>query len=734
LGFFQPHFFIFSLSPTPWAAERGDNARPTVRAERIRDGALKIDGRLDEPEWKVAQPATDFVQSVPDERQPASEKTEVRVLYDAENLYIGAFCFLKDARNLRVYTYGRDFSTTTTDTFEMAIDAFFDKRNALVLTTNHLGGTLDTEIGDDGATININWEGVWYVRTSIGDEGWYAEYAIPFRTLRYRSTAGEQAWGINFGRRVRYRNELSNCSFVPRLFWLAKVSMAGTLTGLKDLPRERNLKVTPFVVGGFSSSRTPTSEGSSSIDTDADFDGGVDVKYGIGNNLALDLTVRPDFSNVEADAQQVNLTRFSLFFPEKRPFFLENSSISTIQLTRRGVSVTRFASSDPYDLIPFFSGSIGLSSSGQPLPVHGGARLTGRIRGGLDIGLLNIYTADEGGYRSESFTVGRVKKKILGSSSVGFLITDRRELSGGSFNRLVGSDARFRFFRYLDISGLYMATDDSLNKKGETAYSSAVSWSSPFLETYASYLNIDDNFNPAMGYVPRRRIKKTSGALALHPYVGRFAIQEYSPFIRMEYLDDQQDSVAAKLRTEGLNISFLDGASMQISHSSEFERLKQPFFVGKGVVIPRGDFTYGFWTGSYSSDGSRRISGSAGFEVGDFYAGTKKTVRGGLTVHPNEHLVAALQYSRNTVQQPANSFDSDLASLQADWGFSPTMFFSAFIQYNSFVNQFSTNLRFNWIYRPLSNLFVSYNEVRDSVSQTIIDRVFSIKFTRLFQF
>jgi hypothetical protein len=172
----------------------------------------------------------------------------------------------------------------------------------------------------------------------------------------------------------------------------------------------------------------------------------------------------------------------------------------------------------------------------------------------------------------------------------------------------------------------------------------------------------------------------------------------------------------------------------QISHSSEFECLKQPFYVGKGVVIPPGDYPYGFWTGSYSSDGSRRIAGSAGFEVGDFYAGTKKTVNGGITVHPNEHLVAGFQYSRNMVRQPANSFDSNLASLQADYGFSPTMFFSACIQYNSFVNQFSTNLRFNWIYRPLSNLYVTYNDVRDSVTQNVIDRVFSIKFTRLFQF
>jgi len=170
-----------------------------VRAERIQDGALKIDGHLDEPEWKLAQPATDFIQSVPDERQPATEKTEVRVLYDSENLYIGASCFLKDARNIRVYKYGRDFSTTTTDTFEMAIDAFHDMRNALIMTTNPLGGTLDTESGDDSATINVNWEGVWYVRTSIDEEGWYAEYAIPFKTLRYRSTAGEQTWGINLG-------------------------------------------------------------------------------------------------------------------------------------------------------------------------------------------------------------------------------------------------------------------------------------------------------------------------------------------------------------------------------------------------------------------------------------------------------------------------------------------------------------------------------------------------------
>ena len=707
---------------------------PTMKAERIQDGSIKIDGKLDETVWALAKPATDFMQTVPDERQPSTEKTEVRILYDSQNVYVGASCFLKNPENIRYYSYDRDFSVNASDTFEIAMDTFFDRRNSLNFVTNPLAAMLDSESGDDGGTVNSNWDGVWFVKTSIDDKGWYAEFAIPLRTLRYKNGGDEQTWGINFARRIRHRSEQSVWSFIPRPFNVLKISFAGTLTGLNNLPSERNLKVTPFLVGGFSSKPAQAQDTSALLDNHLDFDGGVDVKYGIGNNLALDLTLRPDFSNVEADAQQVNLTRFSLFFPEKRPFFLENASIYSIQLTRRGISTRSQSSGDPYDLIPFFSRSIGLSAAGQPLPVQGGARLTGRIRGGFDVGVLNMYTGDEGEYRAESYTVARVRKKILGGSNFGFLMTDRRALDGSSFNRLVGTDARFRFFRFLDLSGLYMAMEDSANKKDQSAYSSAVSWYSPSWDAFASHTNIGDNFNPGMGFVPRRGIKKTAGGFALHPYVGRFSIREYSPFIRIEYLEDQQGSVATKLRTEGLSLTFLNSATLQVSHNFEFERLSKPFNVGKGVVIPPGDYPYEFWAGSYSSDSIRKISGTAGFEVGDFYAGTKKTFTGGLTVRPTSHLISTLNYSRNMVRQPVNSFDSDLVSLDAGYGFSPTMFFSAFIQYNTFANQFSTNLRFNWIYRPLSNLYITYNEVRDSVTQNISDRMFSIKFTRLFQF
>ena len=704
-----------------------------MRAVRIPDGSIKIDGELDEQVWQTAEPAKDFVQSEPDTNQPSTERTEVRALYDSSNLYLGAWCYVKDRRTVTYFEYFRDFNPSNTDTFEIVIDTFYDKRNSVAFVSNPLGATWDAEFSNNGGVMNQAWEVVWHIKSRVTDEGFFLEFAIPFRSLRYKQASGEQVWGINFQRRIRHRVEHAYWSMVPRPFILPRMSLAGTLTGLQNLPKVRNLKITPYGLAGFTT--TPPDPGASptaTSTTKVDYNGGVDVKYGLGNNLTLDLTLNPDFSNVEADVQQVNLTRFNLFFPERRGFFLENSTIFDIRRTRKGNGGQVISAG--FDLIPFFSRTIGLSALGQPLTVLGGARLTGRVRGGFDVGLLNIHTGEDQGQQGESFTVVRTRKKLLENSEIGFILTDRQTRDSPRFNRLVGTDVHFQLKRYLDLSGLLMVTDDEQTKDSQRSYSLAASWRDSFWEWDAGVIDIGDNFNPGMGFVPRRGIRKFTGGFAVHPRLDRFGIREYSPFIREDYILDQENVVATKLLEAGIEVTFQNAAVLQLAHAGSFERLQEPFFIGKGVVIPQGDCRFDNWSAYYGWDTSRRISGSVGIEDGSFYGGTKRTYSTGIAFRPNEHLTTSLNYSRNLIDQPGGSFTSDLVGLQIDYGFSPTQFFNAFIQYNTFANQFNTNLRFNIIHHPLSNLFVTYNDIRDTRDLGRVNRVLAIKFTQLLQF
>jgi hypothetical protein len=703
-----------------------------MQAVHIDDGLVRVDGNLEEAAWRSAVPATGFVQSVPDTRKPSSEKTDVRVLYDSANLYIGAWCFVKDPKTIRFYEFFRDFGVYNTDTFEIALDTFHDGRNCFAFATNPLGAMLDIEYSNNGGSSNRNWDAVWAVQAVIGEDGYFVEVAIPFRSLRYPKRDGEQVWGINFQRRIRHRNEQSFWSFVPRPFSVPRISFAGDLTGLRDLPRTRNLKMTPYVLGGFTSS--PSADSGAS-ETEISRGAGADLKYGIGNALTLDVTVNPDFSNIGADVQQVNLTRFDLFFPERRPFFLENATMFEIRRTRRGNGIPgAYGSGASLDLIPFFSRTIGLSSNGTPLPVWGGARMTGRLKGGLDVGVLNIHTrADESG-AGEDFTVVRTRKKFFSNSDVGFILTDRETQGSGRFGRLVGTDFHLQFARYLDLSGLFMSTRDSSTVGTHNAWSLAASWRSSFWDWDAGCLDIDDEFNPSMGFVPRRGIRKNTAGFSIHPRLDRVSIREYAPYIRTDYILDQENVLATRLVSTGVGLIFRNGSTLDLSRDGSFERLAKTFTVGGRIPIPKGDYGYENWKAAYTSDISRRVSANFGFERGDFYAGTKRTGSTGVTVHANEHLTTIATYSHNRVRQPNGRFSSHLVGLRVDCGFSPKMFFNGFIQYNSLSRQFNTNLRFDLIHHPLSNLYITYSDVRDTLNLPRTTRILAIKFTQMLQF
>ncbi|UCF37745.1 MAG: carbohydrate binding family 9 domain-containing protein, partial [Acidobacteriota bacterium] len=414
-----------------------------VSAAQIEEGRIEIDGILDEAEWELVEPASDFTQNEPLQGRPSTERTEVRVLYDDKNLYIGAYCFDSEGSSgLISKELKRDFSPRDSDVFQVVLDTFNDNRNGFVFGVNPRGAKRDMQVGGDGQSFNSEWDAIWHVRTMITDAGWQAEFAIPFRSLRF-GPGEEQFWGINFDRRIRRKSEVAQWAPVPQPYFAYRVSLAGSLNGVSDVRQGRNLYVKPYL-------SAPIVRGEND-DVDFKPDAGLDVKYGLTSGLTLDLTLNTDFSQVEADDAQINFSRFSLFFPEKREFFLENRDIFDFGSTgvRTGGRRRRGGLSRPgNDLVPFFSRRIGIEDE-RLVPILGGGRVTGRA-GPYRLGFISMQTARFEEIPSTNFTIARLRRDVFQSSDIGVIFVNKNE-AGDDFNRTYGVDANFRFFDYLEV-------------------------------------------------------------------------------------------------------------------------------------------------------------------------------------------------------------------------------------------------------------------------------------------
>ncbi|HSR43555.1 MAG TPA: DUF5916 domain-containing protein, partial [Longimicrobiales bacterium] len=411
--------FLACLASRPLAAQTGEGVperrdehdrsgypitvetapRPAASAARV-PGRIVLDGVLDEPGWRAAEAITDFIQSTPRTGYPATERTEVRIVYDDANLYVGAELYDSHPDGIVHQYMDQDFETHDEDVFAISLDTFLDRRNAFLFLINPNGAVKDIQAFDNSRNMNIAWEGVVEVETRIHDGGWTVEMAIPLTTLRFRPDTPVQAWGLQLMRRIRRKAEDSYWAPVDIRTRVHKMSRAGTLTGLRDLQAGRNLTVKPYALAARSAGSALEAR-----DRGGEMDGGLDLKYGVTPRLTLDLTLRTDFSQVEVDQEQVNLTRFGLFFPEKRDFFMENAGIFTFgDLTERSYRL----GASTRDFTLFHSRRIGLDD-GRPVPILGGGRLTGRV-GEFELGLLNMQTEESGALSPENFTVARLRR------------------------------------------------------------------------------------------------------------------------------------------------------------------------------------------------------------------------------------------------------------------------------------------------------------------------------------
>ena len=692
-----------------------------VHAERISE-RINIDGRLDEPAWQRAKPAGDFVQWEPHPEAAASERTEVRFLYDEDNLYVGARCWDSDPHHLTVHELKQDFESREEDVLAILIDSLHDEQSGFSFWTNPAGARRDVQIFQDDAQRSVDWDGVWNVKVSVDEAGWTAEFVIPFKTLRF-SQATEQEWGLNMLRRVKRKNEDSYWSPLPRRYRTMRPSMSGTIEDLQGIRQGRNLKIKPYGIA------STTQVAANQLARNNKFNGGVDAKYGLTPSQTLDLTYRTDFSQVEADQQQVNLTRFNISFPEKREFFLENSGVFGVA---GGGSSSAAGSAN---VVPFFSRRIGLSAAGMPIPIVGGARLSGTT-GSYDVGFLAMKTEALGLVPSNNFVVGRLRKNFLAGSSVGAMVTSRDSTRSGDDNQLYGIDTLLRFFdRKLDVSAYLLGTETPGREGDSQARLFDAAWRDDNFTVVGRYETVQPDFNPEVGFVRRGDMTHYLGEGSWQPRPrNRTRIRNYELGFGADLFQDPAGRTETEEQTLSAGIAFQDSSGLAFAATNTFDRLTEPFPIQRTVIIPAGDYQYQRVSLDYSSNRGRGLSGNVKLGAGEFWDGRSWSADGGIELRPNYHLDLNLTFGRNQVHLPEGDFSTTLLGLRFLYAFTSNAFFNSFLQYNATTNEFSANTRFNIIHRPLSDLYVVYNEQRSTVSRALVGRGVTVKFTNLFDF
>jgi hypothetical protein len=695
---------------------------------------ITLDGVLDDEAWISAEPATDFVQAEPHEGQAATERTTVRLLFDRDALYVGVRCDDAMASSLIVNDIRKDFTPGEQDTFEVLLDTFADRRNGFVFATNPAGAKSDTQIANEGRDVNTSWDAVWSVATKVDANGWSAEMRIPFKTLRFERGEG-RIWGANFSRRIRRKNEVDYWSPVPRVYNLYRAGLAGTLTGLGDVSQGHNLRIKPWV-GGNSTRAVGGGE------FDPASHAGLDVKYGVTPSLTLDVTVKPDFAQAEADEQQVNLTQFSLFFPEKREFFLENSGMFYFgDIPRESrLGNARFAPPEE-EMLLFFSRRIGLTDSGQEIPIAAGGRLTGRA-GRTGVGLMTIQTQQEGARDGDNYTVLRARRDVLRNSDIGAIFLSR--LSSGlssDRNQVAGVDANFRFVKALSINGFLARSFTPGVAGGEMSGKGSIVWNDNFLHTQYSLLSVGDNFRDDVGFIKRQGVRKhfVDFGIRFRPeWWRKFGVRELHPHTRYNIYTDQSNAKVSHTNHVAMAWFFERGGYMEVQWNPRFERIVVPFKVRTDQSFAIGSYAWNEYALELETNHSRKVSGSALITTGGFWNGTQNTIKGGVIYRPSYQLTfdIALQRSDITLPQPMHDFVTNLVTSRIGYAFNTRTFLDTLLQYNTDLKQFSANIRFDLIHRPLSDLFVVYNEQRLTDVPTPINagRGLIVKYTHMLAF
>ena len=693
------------------------------------DEQIRLDGRLDESVWSGPPAASDFVQAEPREGEPATEATEVWVAYDSDHLYVAAY--LHDRADPVVTDIKKDFVESSQDVFQVILDTFRDRRNGYVFVTNAEGARGDKQVANEGREINASWDAVWDVETQRVADGWTLEMRIPFRALRFDPDSDR--WGVNFGRILRRNNEVAYWAPIPRAYTFYRLSLAGDLNRLPRATGGRDLRVKPFVLG---STVRPTGGDSFANNSEV----GVDVKYRLTEGLTLDVTANPDFAQVEADVQRVNLTQFSLFFQEKREFFLENSGLFYVGDAARNLRV-RLTPTPDEDLLLFFSRRIGINDAGQAVPIQGGVRLTGQAAG-LVVGGLWMRTDDLGGAPGSDWAVLRLRKNVLRGSDVGGIVMTRNGVGvDGDFNHVYGLDTYIRFPGEVDWSTYVVRSDAPGMSDGQYAWRTSINREGNFNHIKAGVMELGDGFTNDLGFFKRTGVRKYFIDWGVRPRPESFrsvGIREIHPHIVWNYYEDLDGFIVAKRLHSGVTFFLESGGNIQLASDKSTEVITSPFQIDRRIdPIPVGRHDWTTLVLSGATDASRRISANYRGTVGGLWSGSQRSVSGGVTVRPSYRFRTTVSLSRTSadLDLPDASFVKTFVTTRANYSFNKNMFVDALVQYDPATELINSNIRFNLIHRPLSDVFLVWNEQRFETGEGIRPgRSLTLKVTQMVAF
>ncbi len=717
-------FFCLAVS----AQNKGttyEGDRPSMKAVKI-ESAPEIDGEvLNDALWQAIPQYSDMIQTQPNFGYPASERTDIRIAYTDDTFYLSVVCHDARPSELVVSDARRDADLDNTDAFIFILDTYKDGQNGFIFGTNSQGVEYDAQVDNEGqgnnnvnrqqgGTIggfNLNWDASWVVQTQVGEFGWSAEFAIPLRTIRFQSG---KDWGINFRRNIRKTNEIVYWAPIPLGFSINRLSLAGTLTDL-DLRSPGNLKVIPYVLGKFEKDYEQT-------DPSLDFspDAGGDIKYSITPSLTLDVTYNTDFAQVEVDDQQVNLDRFNLFFPEKRAFFLENAGL--------------FSVGSPGEVDLFFSRRIGIGSEGNLVPIIGGARLSGKLNR-TNVGLLSMFTEDvaDAGIEKNNFSVARVNHEFKGRSALGAVFVNRSGLENSDdFNRTAAIDGKLGLGNKARLSGFYARTYDPNDTINAHAYKMQADYLWNNLEMRVAYTEVGQGFNPEVGFLLRSAFRKPE-AFVLYRYRPKkenSKILELRPHITYRgywNFDGFQETGFLHLDNHW---EFKSGLEIHTGMNLTTEGVVNAFEISEGVIVPAGTYDHTEAQVVFFTNRSKPLSINVRSVMGGSFGGSRYLNSGTLSYRQGDNFNIDLSYQNNRFELPGGSFTANILRTQLSYAFTPSIYLQGLIQNNTVNDLWAVNVRFSWLQRANTGLFVVYNHnLRDGdpLNNSLI-----IKYTRMF--
>ena len=711
------HFYLIILTSIIFSQESKVNDKRVIITKQIPKGSIKLDGFLNELEWKTVSPAKDFIQRDPIEGAPSTEESEVYVVYDEEYLYIGAMLFDSDPDGILAYQKRRDKSLRTDDRFMWILDTFLDGRTGYFFELNPAGLMGDgLIIGSQsyGGT-NKDWNGIWDARVVIVPDGWSLEVAIPFRTLNFNPNL--DTWGINFQRTIRRKNEDASWTGFERNKKLTTPIHAGHLKGLKNLKQGKGLELKPYI----SMNRRKLNIDENSVKDKAS-DLGFDISMNITSGLKGSITYNTDFAEAEVDQRRVNLTRFPLRYTEKRGFFLEGASVYSF-LPRN-------------DVTPFFSRRIGLSE-GKQIPINYGARLSGQ-KGNYQIGFIQANTKGLENINGENFTVARLKRALFKQSYLGFVYTDRSankiEVDSTAIDQsLYGVDLELKTSEFMSDKNIqfqaFLVYHTAPKNTPNLSFSDLstrglrLSYPNDIIRTHVSYREFGEMYDPAVGFSRRNGFKRIQPSFSYHPRLKKYEFIRQLDFgLQYEYMTDLNNNMLKKETTlTPFNIRFESQDEIGIKIVNLVEFLDRPFTIYKEIIIPIKEYTSNEFQFKFETSEKRMVSTELEYQTGDFWSGKKQTFKTQISIKPFSGINIEVEFEKNRVTLSNNNFDTELYNLELGVYPTPRTAIFSNLQYDNISNGLGLFAKLQHTIRPGSDLYLVYTHNWISGSDQIFD-------------